>query len=171
MTADERWVVVARIVRSRGLRGELVADGVAENPERFFQYRNLEAYPPSEKVTVERVRAHQGRLFFKLEGVDTVEQAERFRDRDLRIPRSDLPPPPPGEFYLGDLIGCRVIEVDSDEELGSVTDCLEYGGPVLLEVRQGDREILVPFVPAICLETSIVEKRITVRLPEGLKDL
>ena len=52
-----------------------------------------------------------------------------------------------------------------------VTDCQEYGGPVILEVTHGDRELLIPFANAICKQVDVVNKRIEVDLPEGLKEL
>lgn len=120
---------------------------------------------------MESAWAHQDRLVLKFQGVDSVEQAEAFRGGELWIPRTDRPPAPEGEYYFDELIGCEIVEQATGESLGVVTDCLEYGGPMLLEVKAGDREILIPFVDEICVEKNVAAKRIVVVLPEGLKDL
>jgi len=110
-------------------------------------------------------------MVLKFAGVGTVEQAQRLRDQQLCIPRADRPPPPEGEVYYNDLIGCRVLDYKSGRELGPVKDYLEYGGPVLLQVMSGGRELLIPFVPAICKEYDMAERRIVVDLPEGFEEL
>jgi 16S rRNA processing protein RimM len=154
----------------------VVADAATANPDRFLRFPRIELrFPDPEQaplgVQVESVWAHQGRLVFKFRGVDSVEQAERLRDAELWIPRADRPPAPEGEYYFDELIGCEVVEQATGERLGKVTDCLETGGPLLLEVMAGDREILIPFVPEICVEKNVAARRIAVVLPEGLKDL
>lgn len=110
-------------------------------------------------------------MVLKFAGIDTVEQAEMLRGTELCIPREHRPPPPEGEVYFNDLIGCRVHDMKSGEELGTVEDYLEYGGPILLQVVEGDREMLIPFVPAICKEYDLDARRIGVDLPEGYEEL
>lgn len=153
-----------------------MAEAATADPERFLCFPRIELrFPNSEQppvaVQLESAWAHQDRLVFKFRGVDSVEQAEQLRDGELWIPRADRPPAPEGEYYFDELIGCEVVEKASGECLGKVNDCLETGGPLLLEVIAGDREILIPFVPEICVEKNVAARRIVVVLPEGLKDL
>jgi len=110
-------------------------------------------------------------MVLKIEGIDTVEAAEVLRGAELRIPKEDRPPAPEGEVYLSDLIGCRIVDQQSGEELGMVADYHEYGGPVLLEVHGAGKELLIPFVAAICRRVDTAARCIAVVLPEGLKDL
>lgn len=168
------WILAARIVRPRGLRGEVVAEAGSVNAERFLRYPTIELRIQGAQPVPVRIEAawpHQDRLVFKFSGVDSVEQAEKLRDGELWIPRADRPPAPEGEYYFDELIGCEVVERSSADVLGTVTDCLEYGGPMLLEVQKDGREILIPFVPEICVEKNVAARRIVVVLPEGLKDL
>lgn len=165
-----RWITLARIVRPRGLKGEVIAESES-NPERIQAYPRLTLDPPGDPCRIESAWEHQGRLVLKFAGVDSLEHAETLRDAEVRAPAEDRPPAPAGEHYLEDLIGCTIIDGTSGEPLGQVADCLEYGGPLLLQVKRDKRELLIPFVRDFCKEIDIHAKRITVELPEGLKDL
>lgn len=164
-------VTLGRIIRPRGIKGEVILEGSDRDPREFLAFHRLAIHPGDQPVTVEHAFRHDGRIVLKLQGVNSIEEAERLRGRDLTLPEEDRPPAPDGEFYFSDLIGCMVIEQPTGVELGRVEDCLDYGGPVLLQVMQGDRELLIPFVDAIYRKVDIAERRIEVVLPEGLLDL
>lgn len=133
------------------------ADGAPLDPCRF---------------RLERVRGQGGRLIFKFEGVDSIDQAEPWRGADVQIPLSERLPPPPGEVYLADLIGCEVVERAGAEPIGRVAAWIELPGGILLEVDTGaGGEILVPFAASICREVDPAAGRIVVELPDGLKEL
>jgi 16S rRNA processing protein RimM len=129
-------------------------------PERAEQARLLE---------VERSWIHGGNVVLKFRGVDSRTDAEALEGAEIWIPMEARPPAPDGEFYLSDLIGCKVLTREG-KELGDVEGWQEYGGPPLLEVG-GAREILIPFVRAICVDIDQAARRITVDLPEGLEEL
>ncbi|MFN7932671.1 MAG: ribosome maturation factor RimM [Bryobacteraceae bacterium] len=169
MTPD--WVIVACIVRPRGVRGEVVALAANWTAEQLQAFPNLVLFPGELPVKLEHAFPHQDRMVLKFAGIDTVEQAESLREAQLCIPRSDRPPAPEGEVYYNDLVGCRVLDFKSGRELGTVADYLEYGGPVLLQVLHGGREMLVPFVPAICREYDLAARWIRAELPEGFEEL
>ena len=122
-------------------------------------------------IGLESVWEHRGRLVFKFRGVDSISEAEPLQGAEVRLPRSERAPLAEGEFYQSDLIGCEVVERSSGERLGAVVDWVEHGGPLLIEVRGPGKPILIPFVRAICVDIDVPGRRITVELPEGLKDL
>ena len=171
---EERYVTLARVLRSRGNRGEVAAEDCSDDPlrrftpgARFF----LTGSASKREVLLERVWHHKGRLILKFEGVDTISDAEALRGCELQIPEAELGPAPEGGFFFHDLIGCRILDADSGRELGVVRDVLEPGGAAVLEVDSKGGEILVPFVQSICVEITPGERTIRVRLPEGLEEL
>ncbi|MGH9632777.1 MAG: ribosome maturation factor RimM [Bryobacteraceae bacterium] len=169
------WVTLARLVRPRGIRGELIADNFGSAPERYEALKRVHLFPPDGScpgervVEIEWVRAHQGRLIFKLRGVDSIPAAEAFRNFEVRIPLEERPPAPEGEYYHSDLIGCEVVEKDGTT-VGEVEGWQELGATGLLKVK-GETEILIPFARNICIAIDVEARRIVVDLPEGLKDL
>lgn len=162
-------VTLGRIVRPRGMKGEVLLEGSGRDPDEFLEFTRLAV--GDLPVSVESAWSQGGRIVLKFRGIDTLEQAQGLRDRELTLPAEDRPPAPDGEYYLGDLIGCAVVDAESGTEYGVVEDCLEYGGPVLLQVMKDGRELLVPFVDTIYTSVDVGAKRICVKLPEGLTEL
>jgi 16S rRNA processing protein RimM len=121
-------------------------------------------------LEIERAWRHQDELVLKFAAVDTRSDAEALRGAELRIPEEERPPLPEGEYYLSDLVGCRVETMDG-RTVGEVTDWQDYGAAPLLVVRFGEKEILVPFTSAIYRQVEPENGRIVVELPEGLEDL
>ena len=170
----EEYISIARIGRPRGNRGEVTAEDWCDDDARFEPGETVTLLGPDKTrrpATLEESWRHQSKLILKFEGVDTISDAEQLRNCEVQITESELGPPPEGEVYLRDLLGCQVVDVESGKALGEVAGILEPGGTVLLEVRTGKEEILIPFNPAICKQVDIDEKRIAARMPEGLEDL
>jgi 16S rRNA processing protein RimM len=100
---------------------------------------------PARPVEVTAVRRHGAILVAKLDGCDTPEQAEKWRSVRVSVPRASFPPAADGEVYWVDLIGVRVVN-RRGVELGRVSDVLSSGAQELLQVRQGEKVMLVPMV-------------------------
>jgi 16S rRNA processing protein RimM len=171
--AADRWTVLARVDRSRGRRGEVLATSFTDGLHRIA--RTVYLIGPDAQSgphRVEEVWEHQGRLVLKLSGVDSIDDAERFRGYEICVPREAREPAPEGSYHIADLIGCRVEDKETGELVGSVEGWQESGGPVLLEVRTvSGEEILIPFAASICVDIFPDARKIAVRLPEGLADL
>ncbi|HYO81496.1 MAG TPA: ribosome maturation factor RimM, partial [Bryobacteraceae bacterium] len=123
------------------------------------------------KATVERAWEHSGELVLQFREIATRNEAEELRGCQVWIPEADRPPAPEGEFYLGDLVGCRV-ETSSGQAIGEVAAWHDFGAAPLLEVRRpGQADVLIPFTDAFYREVDTTGRRIVVELPEGLLEL
>ena len=160
------WVTIALLGKTRGNRGEITAFAFSSRPERFQELRRVFLFGSGEPAEVEHTWFHDGVLIFKFRGIDSISDAERLAGCEVRIPIGERIPLEENEFFQSDLIGCEVVE-RSGEPLGRVTGWEEGGGAGLLEIG----ELLIPFVRAICVEIDPAGRRITVELPEGLKEL
>jgi 16S rRNA processing protein RimM len=140
-------------------------------PERLAELEYVTLFNPgwAEGVrhVVESVWQHGGRWILKFRGIDTISDAEKLCGAEIRIPKSQRAPLGEGEYYYADLIGCEVVDRNTGETLGRVSDFHEYGGPGVLEAGK----LLIPFARSICVEIDVARRRIEVELPEGLKDL
>lgn len=168
------YVTIARVLRSRGNRGEVAAEDLSDGNERFAEGAGVflaSADGGRKEMRIERSWYHQGRLILKFEGVDSISDAELLRGTEVQIPRGELGTPPEGEYFFDDLIGTKVVEAESGREIGEVEGLLEAGGSLLLEVRSADREVLIPFAKHICVEIAPENGVIRVRMPEGLEEL
>ncbi|WP_082749034.1 ribosome maturation factor RimM [Nocardioides jensenii] len=173
---DEIELVVGRIGKPHGIRGEVTIDVRTDEPERRFAVgTTLRADPPKGSpskvaaVTVTSSRWHQGVLLLGLAEVTDRNAAETVRGLVLHasIP-VDATPDDPDEFYDHQLIGLEAHNLDGDV-LGTVTGLVHGGAQDLLQIRTPDRrDTLVPFVKALVPEVDLAGKRVVVADRPGL---
>ena len=166
-------VVVGRVVRPCGRRGEVVVDPLTD-AARFFDIETAEVGVPGAdgvRRSLESVRLHRGRPVVRFSGVGDIGAAEGLRDMEIRIRASERAPLADGRFYQDDLIGCRA-ESGGGEPLGEIVGVEDTAGPCLLVLRSRDgSEDLVPFVEALCVSVDPASRRLVLDLPAGLLGL
>ena len=166
-------VVIAEILRPRGIRGELLARSQSDVPNRLSLLTNANArLADGSDIALEIAAAweHKGEWVLKFSGVDSIDAAERFSGADLWVPLANRGALPKGEFFESDLIGCRVIDNTSGDCAGIVEGWQRCGGPPLMQVVSNGREHLIPFVSALC-EVDLAARTIRMDMPEGLLEL
>jgi 16S rRNA processing protein RimM len=167
-------VAVARAVKTRGLKGEIVADALTDFPARFDDLRELIALAPDGGQLALRLERHwfQGaRVVLKFAGYDTPEAAQTLVGHLFAVPESECVALAANEFYDWQLEGCRV-ETLAGQPLGRVREVLRYGANETLAVASetAGRDYLLPFVAAICVEVDVEKKLIRVDPPDGILD-
>jgi 16S rRNA processing protein RimM len=168
-------LVVGRVGRPHGLRGEVTVEVRTDDPDQRFAAGSALDTVPADRgpLTVAAARWHSGRLLVRFAGCEDRNAAEELRDTVLAVDSSELAPlDDPEEFYDHDLIGLQVVTVAGDQ-VGAVTDVLHYGQALLVVQGSGQRsgaEILVPFVAAIVPEVDVAGGRLVIDPPEGLID-
>jgi len=119
-------MILGRVVKAHGVRGEVKVDLVAESWEPFRTLGRCWLGPPAGPYQPFRLERGQGRgrgVVLKLGGVDTPEAAGRLVGHEVAIPRGEAPPLPEGTFYHYDILGLQVWE--GERHLGSVREILE----------------------------------------------
>lgn len=167
------FIAIARIARTRGNRGEVLADLHTDFPDRFDGLEEvwLESADGGRKpMVLEGTWEYRGRRVLKFAGVDSIGAAEEVVNSWVLIPGDRARELPEGTYYDHDLVGCRVEDLEGNP-LGSVRALLHIAGNTQLVVGLGEKEFLIPAVAPICVKISIDEKRIWVDPPEGLMDL
>jgi 16S rRNA processing protein RimM len=167
------YIAIARIARTRGNRGEVLADLYTDFPDRFKGLEEVWVeYPNGRRLpfVIEEAWEHKGRIVLKFRGIEDINSAEGFAGCWVMIPIDQAMALPEGTYFDHDLIGCSVEDIQGNL-LGVVKDVLRITENSLLEVKGHGKEYLVPVVESICKSISIPEKRIIVDLPEGLMDL
>jgi 16S rRNA processing protein RimM len=171
----EELIAVATIVRTRGLRGEVVAELLTDFPERFDGLESLVCVHLDRKVEtlkLEEQWLQKHRIVFKFAGYDSIEDSLKLVGSDLAVPISERVELEKDEFYDWELTGCGVENI-AGEHIGQVRDVVHTGATDLLVVAgdDSDREYLIPLADEICVEIDIVGKLIRIDPPDGLLEL
>ena len=172
-TGSDDLVVIARAVRTHGLKGEVVAELLTDFPERFEGIDELVLVAPSgerKPGQIEDYWFQKDRVVLKLAGYDHVDRAKELIGYDFAVHEADRVPLDEDEFYDWELEGCTVKV--GDKEIGQIRSVLKTGGAEILVVN-GDsgKEYLIPLAASIVVEVDEVGKTVVVDPPEGLLDL
>lgn len=196
----QRWVIVARILRPRGNKGEVAAEVLTDFPEQLtkrmevFLGRSGGTAGSEPRLTGVKScwlsQNHKGQAVFHFEGSNSISEAEKYRGLDVLLPIEKRVKLPAGQYFVDDLIGCAVFQniemlavaSSSPCSLGTAPSLLGVvravqftgegvAGTPLLAVDTPDGELLVPLAEDICQRVNTAARRIDVVLPDGLRDL
>jgi 16S rRNA processing protein RimM len=168
-------LVVGRISRPHGVRGELVVDVRTDDPELRLAAGAVLATDPAAAgpLTVASTRWHSGRLLVQFEGSADRTDADQLRGVLLLVDSAELEDlADPDEFRDHQLIGLAVRTL-AGEDVGEVTDVLHYGQDLLVVAGIGERagaEIMIPFVSPIVPEVDLAAGELRIAPPPGLLD-
>lgn len=171
--ASSELVVIARAVKPRGLKGEIVAELLTDFPERFEDVDELVLVSPQGERTTKRLEDYwfqNDRVVLKISGYDDVDTAKELVGFEFAVPESERVQLPADHYYDWELEGCTVTA--GDESIGEVKSVLRTGGAEILVVTgDGGMERMIPLVDSIVVEIDPERKTIVVDPPEGLLDL
>jgi 16S rRNA processing protein RimM len=166
-------VVIARAVRTHGLKGEIVAELLTDFPERFEELEELILVSPSGErtlVQLEDYRFQKDRVVLKLAGCDDVDSAKQHVGYDFAVADPDRVPLEEDEFYDWELEGCTVKV--GDPSIGQVQSVIKPGGAEILVIADDSgKEQLVPLAAEIVVKVDTAARVILIDPPEGLLDL
>ena len=167
--SDPDHLVVGRIVRPHGIRGELIVEPYSETI-RSIEVESvvfIESMQSPYKVLA--LRNHQRRLILRIEGCEDRTAAERFRGSELLIPTPVAEPLPDGVYYRWQILGLAVSDV-AGRSLGTVSDILETGANDVYIIRGEDSiELLLPAIKEVILKVDLEGGQLLVRVPDGLQ--
>lgn len=166
----EDLVAIANIVRTRGLKGEVVADMLTDFPERFESLVDVIGVRENGErleLKIEKFWFQNDRVILKFVGFDTIESGETLRNVEICVPEPDVVELDEDEYFDWELAGCKVETIEGTE-IGEVRELMRTGGTELLVVAGESKEYLIPFAETICVEVDIENKLIRIDPPEGL---
>ena len=169
-------IMVGRIVKAHGIRGELKVLPETDDPERFHDFDTVLVGEDSENtitLTIEGLRFQPSSrgltLIVSFEEIKTRNDAETLVKSFLYVPESELELDE-DEFFIHDLVGCHVWHIEQ-EEVGVVKDVLEMPAHfVYLVGRPGKPDVMIPAVDAFIEEIDLEARRIVIHTIDGLLD-
>lgn len=170
----EEFLRVGVITSTHGIKGEVKVYPTTDDAERFLALKEKEVLLDTGRemlpLVIENVRFFKNLVILKFQGIDNINDIEKYRGRDLLVTRENAVPLEEGEFFICDIIGSTVYEEDGSV-FGTLRDVMETGANDVFVVETGDgREVLLPYIDDCIREVNVEEKRIVAYIMPGLTD-
>lgn len=166
----KQYLEIGKINNTHGIKGELKLTLWCDDIDYLKQFEVL--YLDDEgKNSVEllSVRPQKNLAIIRLKGIDTIEQAEELKGKVLYGNRDDAEIDEDAN-YIADLIGCYVVDIDTEEEYGKVVDVLNYGSCDIYDIESWGKHTLIPAIEDVVKEINTEYKVIRIKAMKGLFD-
>ena len=167
----ENYFVVANIVNTQGIKGEVRVMPTVDDVARFklLDHIFVDRKGNIKEYEVENVRFHKQFVLLKLKGVDDMNTAETLKGTVVKITEDMAVPCEEDEYYIKDLYDMKVVTVDG-EELGVISDVIFTGANDVYAVKNtSGNEILIPAIKDCIISVDVENNLMTVKLLEGLR--
>lgn len=166
----EEYFEIGQIVNTNGLKGVLKVKPFTDDITKFSRIKTIyiSINKTLKEFTIENARYSKGMAFIKLKGIDTIEEAENFRNLYVKIPRETNDTLEKDTYYIVDLEGCKVYS-EEEKLLGIVDEVFSTKSNDVYVVKSEDgKQILLPAIKDVIKKVDIKNKTIIVHLLEGL---
>ncbi|MBR5524505.1 MAG: 16S rRNA processing protein RimM [Clostridia bacterium] len=163
------YLEAGQIVGTHGVRGEVRVQPWCDSPQQFATFKKLYWDANGKQPVKVKGRPHKNIALVVLEGVDTVEAAQVLRGKMLYVDRKDLKLPK-GHYLVQDLIGLTVVDADTGDTYGTLTDVSQTGANAVYHMATDKGEILIPAIPDVVVEINLKRDILRLRPMKGLLD-
>ena len=161
----DKKIVIGKIVAPHGVRGDIRIMPLTDKPEQFLNLKYL-LLPDGKQLNIKNARFHKNMVLISTKEITTMNDAELLRDKDVAVYFEDLPELNEGEFYVSDLIGLDVVDLEG-QKIGTFKDAQTTGvNDYYIVSVPGQKDIIIPALKRYVKEINLAEKRIVVEMPE-----
>lgn len=152
----KKYLETGKIVNVHGLKGEVKVYPWCDSPQLLCEFDTLYTNKGTQSIEIEYAKVQKNMVIMKIKGIDTVEHANELKNKILYLDRNDLEL---GEntYFIQDLIGLQVFDVDDNTFYGVLSDVLETGANDVYTIRNEElnKEFLIPAIPQVVISTDI----------------
>lgn len=164
------YLEIGKITGTHGIRGEMRVQPWCDSPEFMKKFKTLYLDRKGEKAVKVSCRPNGHMVIVKIDGIDTVEEASKYREKVLFMKRSDARLPE-GKYFIQELVGCTVIDADNEEKCyGTLTDVSQTGANDVWHITNETGEYLIPAIPPVVIDTDVEKGVIKIRPLRGIFD-
>ncbi len=166
----KKYLEVGQIVSTHGVKGEVRINPWCDSPEFLKKLKTLYFDENGKrKVKVISSRIHGNIVLATLEGVENVEEASKLRNKVVYMNRDDAHIDK-NKFFIQDLIGCKVYDVDDSHLYGTISDVSQTGANDVWHILSGEKEYLIPAIPDVIIDTDVENEKVIIRALRGIFD-
>lgn len=155
----EQFLTVGKIINTHGVKGEVKVLPSTDDVKRFNELEK--AYLDNRLIHIEGCKFQPGKVILKIEGINSIEEAEKLKNKYIKVKRENAIRLPKDTYYEADIIGCIVYD-ENEEELGIIDEVIYTGSNEVYWIK-GDKELLIPALKNIILKVDIENKKIIIK--------
>lgn len=155
-------LLIAKGIKAHGIRGDIKAESLMDSPDLLLKIAEVTVKNITYKV--QSIKKNRDYVLIKLEGIDTMDKAEGFRNAGFYVEKNKLPPLKEKTYYIDDIIGCTVLV--NEKSIGIISDVLQYGGADIFDVKGAEKNIMFPFLEKLVEFIDIDKKQIKLNKTE-----
>lgn len=166
----DKYFEIGQIVNTNGLKGIVKVKPFTDDIKEFETFESIYVQKKAELIEfkIESVRYAKNMVLLKLKGIDNIDEAETLKNLYIKVRREQLPELQENSYYIVDLLECEVVTVDG-EILGKMDDVFNTGSNDVYVVKNEEgKQILLPAIKEVIKNVDIPNRKITVKLMEGL---
>lgn len=167
----EEYFEIGQIVNTTGLKGFLKVKPFTDDITRFNNLKTIYILINNDlqEFSIEQVKYIKNLVLLKLKGIDSIEDAEKYRNYYLKINKKDAVPLEEGSYFIADILKCKVY-TENNEYLGILNDVFSTKSNDVYVVKdESGKQILLPGIKTVIKTVDIENKKIIVNLIEGLR--
>lgn len=165
------YLELGQIVNTQGLKGVMKVNSFTDEITRFEELKTIYIELKKELIEfeIEYVKYHKNQVLLKLKGIDTIEEAEKYKNYYIKIARKDAKKLPKDTYFIADLLGLEVY-TDEDKKIGILDDIYPTGSNDVYVVKEEEtgKQILLPGIAEVIKKVDIENKKIIVHIINGL---
>lgn len=155
----KQFITVGQIINTHGVKGELKVYPLTDDIKRFRKLKKV--YIEGSEKTITWCKLQTDRVILKFEGIDSIDEAIRLKEKYIEVSREDAVKLPEGRYYVTDIIGCNVLDEDG-LELGKIYDVIHTKNNDVYWIKEG-KELLIPVLKDIVLGIDVENKKIIIK--------
>lgn len=164
------FLETGKIVGTHGVKGMVRIQLWADSQDFLSGFKQVYLDDNGDKkLQIIKAAAHGNVCIASFKDVDTIEAAEKLRNKIIYISRKDAKLPK-GRYFIADLIGCKVFDADTNAVLGEISDVSETGANDVWHIKNGGKEYLVPAIDEVLVSVNIDEETVVIRPLKGIFD-
>lgn len=163
-----RYLEAGKIVGTHGVRGMVRIQPWCDSPEFFCTLKKVYLDKDGkDKLSVSKSSPHGNVVIAAIKGIDSIEEAEKYRNKVVYMDRRDAKLEE-GQYFISDLLGCSVFDADSEKILGTISDVSQTGANDVWHISREEREYLIPCIEEVVVSVDIEEEKVVIRPLKGI---
>ncbi len=155
----EQFMTVGQIINTHGIKGELKIYPLTDDLRRFRKLHKIYIDGIEKNITWCKLQADK--VILKIEGIDSIEEAIKYKEKYLQVSREDAIKLPEGSYFVADIIGCVVVD-ENGTEYGKIADVIKTGSNDVYWIKEG-KELLIPALKNIVINMDIENKKVIIK--------